>query len=96
MTEQTKKIVSIYTEATPNPGSMKFVVNRMIYSRKSIEFKTAEDVQGRSAFAEALFQLPKIKSLFISNNYVTVSKEEDVEWMEMIQSIKDLLLLKNK
>ncbi len=91
MTEQPKRIVSIYTEATPNPGNMKFVVNKMLYSRKNIEFKTAESVQGRSPFADALFEFPFVKSLFISNNYVTVAKNDDAEWFELIPEVKEFI-----
>lgn len=91
MTEQTKRVVSIYTEATPNPSNMKFVVNKMLYSRKSIEFKSPKEVKGRSPFADALFELSGVKSLFISNNYVTVAKVDDMEWIEMIAEIKEFV-----
>jgi len=91
MTEQTKRIVSIYTEATPNPSSMKFVVNKMLYSRKSIEFKSVEDVKEQSPFATALFGNSAVKSIFINNNYVTISKKDEVEWIEVIPEIKEFI-----
>lgn len=97
MTEQTKRIVSIYTEATPNPSNMKFVVNKMLYSRKSIEFKTAEDVKEQSPLATALFGLEledigaPVKSIFINNNYVTIAKKDDLEWVEIIPGIKEFI-----
>ena len=31
-------IVSIYTEMTPNPETMKFVANKLLYPGKSIDF----------------------------------------------------------
>ncbi len=31
-------IISIYTEMTPNPSTMKFVANKLLYPGKSIDF----------------------------------------------------------
>ncbi len=35
-------IVSIYTEMTPNPETMKFVANKLLYPSKSIDFENEE------------------------------------------------------
>ena len=31
-------VISIYTEMTPNPETMKFVANKLLYPGKSIDF----------------------------------------------------------
>ena len=40
-------IISIYTEMTPNPETMKFVANKLLYPGKSIDFP---DVESAKAF----------------------------------------------
>ena len=35
-------IISIYTEMTPNPETMKFVANKLLYPGKSIDFPDIE------------------------------------------------------
>ena len=32
-------VISIYTEMTPNPETMKFVANKLLYPGKSIDFQ---------------------------------------------------------
>lgn len=81
-------VISIYQESTPNPQQMKFVVNRMLYARKTIDFPNAEAVQGQSNFADGLFKLEGVKAVFIANNFVTIGKTDDKEWLEIIPEIK--------
>jgi hypothetical protein len=35
-------VISIYTEMTPNPETMKFVANKLLYPGKSIDFQSVE------------------------------------------------------
>jgi NFU1 iron-sulfur cluster scaffold homolog, mitochondrial len=35
-------VISIYTEMTPNPETMKFVANKLLYPGKSIDFPDTE------------------------------------------------------
>lgn len=84
-------IVSIYTEMTPNPGTMKFVANKLLYPGKSIEIQD-ESQAAASPLAKELFSFPFIKSVFIASNFVTITKTQDIEdWMDVIPSIKQFL-----
>lgn len=87
MTE-VKSVVSMYTESTPNPETQKFVVNRMLLQGNSIEYKVKEEASG-SALATELFQLPFVKSIFISNNFITVTKAAANDWFEITPHIKE-------
>lgn len=83
--------MSIYTEMTPNPGTMKFVANKLLYPGKSIEIQD-ESQAIASPLAKELFSFPFIKSVFIASNFVTVTKTQDIEdWMDVIPSIKQFL-----
>ncbi|MCB0514613.1 MAG: NifU family protein [Chitinophagales bacterium] len=91
MQDTYRTIISIYTEATPNPETMKFVLNKMLFAQNSVDFPDAESVNGASDLADALFLLPFVKSVFIANNFVTIGKNPKDDWYEIIPSVKELL-----
>ena len=77
---------SIYAESTPNPEVMKFVSNRML-SDKSLEILTASEGKDIPLVNE-LFKLPFVKSVFISSNFVSVTKTENVEWQTIALQLR--------
>ena len=84
-------VVSIYTEMTPNPETMKFVANKLLYPGKSVDFKNEESASA-SPLAMQLFAFPFIKSVFIASNFVTLTKTDDTEdWQDVIPSVKQFL-----
>lgn len=84
-------VISIYTEMTPNPETMKFVANKLLYPGKSIDFPD-ESSAGPSPLAKELFSFPFIKSVFIASNFVTLTKTADTEdWQDVIPTIKTFL-----
>ena len=83
-------IVSIYTEMTPNPETMKFVANKLLYPGKSIDFPD-ETTAGPSPLAKELFAFPFIRSVFIASNFVTLTKTLETEWQDVIPSIRSFL-----
>jgi Fe-S cluster biogenesis protein NfuA len=83
-------IVSIYTEMTPNPETMKFVANKLLYPGKSIDFPD-ESSAVPSPLAKELFAFPFIKSVFIASNFVTLTKTVATNWDDVIPSVKQFL-----
>ncbi|HEY0433912.1 MAG TPA: NifU family protein [Chitinophagaceae bacterium] len=83
-------IISIYTEMTPNPETMKFVANKLLYPGKSIDFPEAESA-GPSPLAAELFGFPFIKAVFIASNFVTLTKTPETEWSDVIPAIREFL-----
>ena len=77
---------SIYAESTPNPEVMKFVSNRML-SDKSLEILTASEGKDIPLVNE-LFKLPFVKSVFISSNFVSVTKTENIEWQTIALQLR--------
>lgn len=89
--------VTIYAEMTPNPNTMKYVADHMLVeSGVVIEFLSPKEAKGYSTFAEALFNFPFVTRIFITQNFVTVYKNDMVEWsdvtMEMREFIKEWLM----
>ena len=80
-------VISIYTEMTPNPETMKFVANKLLYPGKSIDFPDVENARP-SQLAVELFGFPFIKSVFIASNFVTLTKIPETDWNDVIPSIR--------
>jgi len=84
-------VVSIYTEMTPNPDTMKFVANKLLYPGKSVDFQS-EETASASPLAMQLFAFPFIKAVFIASNFVTLTKTDDTEdWQDVIPAVKQFL-----
>jgi NFU1 iron-sulfur cluster scaffold homolog, mitochondrial len=86
----TKTPVLLYTEQTPNPESLKFVTNRMLY-RGTADFREEAPAREWSPLGAALFDMPFVKGVYICNNFVTVSKEFNYEWAEIMLKIKEFI-----
>jgi NFU1 iron-sulfur cluster scaffold homolog, mitochondrial len=84
-------VISIYTEMTPNPETMKFVANKLLYPGKSIDIPD-ENAAKPSPLAQELFSFPFIKSVFIASNFVTLTKTSDTgDWQDVIPAVKQFL-----
>jgi len=86
----TKSPVMLYTEQTPNPESLKFVTNRMLY-KGTADFREEGLAQEWSPLATELFQMPFVKGVYICNNFVTVTKEFNYDWADIMLKIKEFL-----
>lgn len=83
-------VISIYTEMTPNPETMKFVANKLLYPGKTIEFQDIESASP-SPLALDLFGFPFIKSVFIASNFVTLTKTPESDWEDIKPSMRQFL-----
>jgi Fe-S cluster biogenesis protein NfuA len=86
----TKSPVMLYTEQTPNPETLKFVTNRMLY-KGTADFRTDELAKQWSPLATALFELPFVQGVYICNNYVTISKEFNYLWEDIMLKTKEFI-----
>lgn len=90
-TNSEDKIVNLYLEANPNPNSLKFVVNFMIVPEgKSYDFPTPESA-AKAPLATEIFKLEHVERVFYMSNFVTVTKSAGVEWVEIQDSIRNLI-----
>jgi Fe-S cluster biogenesis protein NfuA len=83
-----KSPVLIYTEQTPNPESLKFVTNRMLY-KGTADFREKALAEQWSPLAEHLFGMPYVKNVYICNNFVTVTKELNYSWEDIMLKLKE-------
>ena len=89
MIQSAPKAISIYLESNPNPNSLKFVVNEMLVPEgMSFDFPNPESAKD-APLAEELFMYPFVDRVFYMSNFVTVTKKEDVEWLEVQAIIRE-------
>ena len=87
-----KRPVTIYAEMTPNPNTMKFVADRMLVEPgQVVEFLNRQEAVGHSSLAESLFNFPFITSIFIANNFVTIYKNESIEWSDISLELREFI-----
>jgi Fe-S cluster biogenesis protein NfuA len=83
-------VISIYTEMTPNPETMKFVANKLLYPGKSIDFPDIESANP-SPLATELFGFPFVKAVFVASNFVTITRTPEADWEDIKPSIRQFL-----
>jgi Fe-S cluster biogenesis protein NfuA len=82
---------TIYAESTPNPTTMKFVSNRyLVVDGQQYEYTPEED-HSNSPLAAKLLNLPFVSKIFIASNFVAVSKNDLIEWEDVIHQLRDMI-----
>jgi Fe-S cluster biogenesis protein NfuA len=80
---------TVYGEMTPNPSVLKFVVSRML-TKTAMEFKNIDETSA-SPLAQALFNFPFVREVFIDENYVSVTKYDMTEWSEVTLELRTFI-----
>ena len=88
-TEKKKVPVTVYAESTPNPAVLKFVANKKLVT-SLVEF-TSIDEASASPLAMALFHFPFVKSVFIDENYVSITKYDMAEWQDITMELREFV-----
>ncbi len=88
---------TLYAELTPNPNTMKFVADRIIFeSADAVEYKSQSEAKGSSELAVQLFNFPFVKGVFIASQFVTITKSADLNWdlitFELREFIREFLV----
>ena len=91
MTENKGNTVSVYAEASPNPESMKFVLNTSFLPEgQSVDYPNLESAVN-SPLAQELFNFDYVSRVFIASNFVTLTKTAETDWSDVIPSVRQFL-----
>mgnify|MGYP003326109041 FL=1 len=69
----------IQTEETPNPSTLKFLPGREVLPNGSMDFRSEQDAK-KSPLAEALFNVDGVVGVFLSDDFITITKRDDKDW----------------
>lgn len=83
--------ISIYTESTPNPSVLKFVSSKLIIN-ESLEFNNIDEAK-EVDFVKKLFGFPFVKSVYLSKNFISITKYDIKDWGEITSELR--IFIKN-
>ncbi|TDG36941.1 NifU family protein [Pedobacter changchengzhani] len=81
--------INVYTEQTPNPATMKFMVNKLLING-SEDYATKESAE-TSPFAKELYKFNFVNGVFFASNFVTITKTEDADWADIEAILKEFV-----
>ncbi len=83
-----KIFVNIHTEKVPNPDAMKFNISNLFLTKGAYEYNSREEAKV-SPLAHKLFGFNYVERVFISKNFITVTKKPDLDvWESMLIDIR--------
>ena len=85
-----KRLVNIYTESNPNPNSLKFVADIILLEEGTVDYANAQSAEN-CQLAQDLFRFSFVRRVFITTNFITVTKADDIEWEEIVPMLKALI-----
>ena len=89
--DEKKSIVKVLrVRETPNIHAFQFVLNAHVLKNGKRNFAKLEDCVG-DRMAEELLALDYVKSAFVMENFVTVSKDPSVEWSEIKDQVWQII-----
>lgn len=81
----------IQAERTPNPNSLKFTAPEDQFSSGDVVAITSMDEITRHPLGQPLFAIDGVVDVFITPEFVTVSKADDVAWPDIKNPIEEAL-----
>lgn len=81
----------IYAEITPNPDVMKFVSNHLLMENGNVLEITDPNESAASPLAEKLFSFPFIKSVFLAQNFISITKSDGIEWDDVMLELREYI-----
>lgn len=81
---------NIWVQATPNPDTFKFVIDRPLIKEGSAVFISKEQSAG-SPLPVGLFDIEGVKQIFVGNDYVSVTKIHEADWSVLTPKVLEFL-----
>ena len=82
-------LYTIYAESTPNPEVMKFVANQIL-TNEIIEVNSLEEAK-EIKIAKSLFNFPFVTAVFISANFISITKTQETKWEDMAIQLRTFI-----
>ncbi len=78
--------VEISAEVTPNPNTLKFIVDRVLVESGSMNFPDREKARG-ARLPERLFEIENVLGVMVGRGFVTVTKAPAANWQTMVEPV---------
>lgn len=83
--------VKMLIQSTPNPNALKFVLNIPVKNQGNVTYRSAAEC-GSNPLAAFLFSVPNVTEVYFFDNYITVTQDGNVDWEEIEDQIKSVIL----
>ena len=78
----------IQVEQTPNPNSLKFLSQKVLSKIGTEEFKKSDIKKINIPFVKEILNFSGVELILISDNFLTVKKDENISW----ESLKPMII----
>lgn len=82
--------INITVEGTPNPNAAKFVLDRQVPGSGSRSYFDIESTAG-DLLAERLLAIEGVRALLLVENFITVTKTDDVDWSDIVDRVETVI-----
>ena len=79
----------IQTEITPNPNSLKFIPGRIVSNSGQIEVTKKDQIN--NDLVKNLLSINGVTGVFLSKNFLSINKEQNVEWEDIKHIAQSLI-----
>lgn len=85
-----EKKVHVSAQVTPNPHTLKFMVDPPVLESGIFNFPEKETAEG-SVLPESLFEIEGIGGVMVGTNFVSVTKTSDFDWADLAEPVIETL-----
>ena len=75
-------MIDVTPEATPNPNALKFTLDRPSTAGRAQTFREGSDA-AESPLGARIYALDGVTNVFMTANFVSVTKEGGIDWQEL-------------
>ena len=79
----------VQTEVTPNPNSLKFIPGKQVSNNGSFEITKKEETNNE--LVKNLLSMNGVKGVFLGKDFLSVNKEEAIEWEDIKHIVISLI-----
>lgn len=83
-------MVAVTPEGTPNPNAIKFTLDRPATEKRSETFRAGSDPES-SPLGHRIFQIDGVTNVFMTADFVSVTKEDGADWDEVVPSVVEAI-----
>jgi Fe-S cluster biogenesis protein NfuA len=83
--------VNIQLEWTPNPSTLKYVVDRQLLPSGAVNFTEKAKAEEISPLAKRIFDIRGVVGVMLGTNFVTVTKGDEGDWDELNDGVMETL-----
>ena len=83
--------VELTAMPTPNPNTVKFLLNQKLFESGSLEFSSAEEAAD-VILAEQLFNISEVEGVMVGFNFISVTKSDQAQWDQLLEPVRDSII----